>query len=110
MPQAEVSARSLRLQWVPGSDGASPIRYLTVQVRELPEGQWQTYSSSISHEATACTVDRYRACQEDPPPAQELGLRHLGSRLCPPQSAAAHRAGSPCDPSRCTTETLRLFF
>lgn len=59
VPQAEVTARSLRLQWVPGSDGASPIRYFTVQVRELPGGDWQTYSSSISHEATACAVERY---------------------------------------------------
>ncbi|ELK17437.1 Protein sidekick-1 [Pteropus alecto] len=60
VPQAEVTARSLRLQWVPGSDGASPIRYFTVQVRELPGGQWQTYSSSVSHGATACTVERLR--------------------------------------------------
>uniref|UniRef100_A0A2I3HQ10 Fibronectin type-III domain-containing protein n=1 Tax=Nomascus leucogenys TaxID=61853 RepID=A0A2I3HQ10_NOMLE len=60
VPQAEVTARSLQLQWVPGSDGASPIRYFTVQVRELPRGEWQTYSSSISHEATACVVDRLR--------------------------------------------------
>ncbi|XP_070951518.1 protein sidekick-1 isoform X3 [Macaca nemestrina] len=60
VPQAEVTARSLRLQWVPGSDGASPIRYFTVQARELPRGEWQTYSSSISHEATACIVDRLR--------------------------------------------------
>lgn len=61
VPQAEVTARSLRLQWVPGSDGASPIRYFTVQVRELPRGQWRTYSSSVSHGATACTVERYQA-------------------------------------------------
>ena len=54
MPQADVAARSLCLRWVPGSDGASPIRYFTLQLRELPGGQWQTYSSSISHEATAC--------------------------------------------------------
>uniref|UniRef100_A0A2R8ME77 Sidekick cell adhesion molecule 1 n=1 Tax=Callithrix jacchus TaxID=9483 RepID=A0A2R8ME77_CALJA len=60
VPQAEVTARSLRLQWVPGSDGASPIRYFTVQVRELPRGEWQTFSSSISHEATACIVERLR--------------------------------------------------
>ncbi|XP_044903286.1 protein sidekick-1 isoform X2 [Felis catus] len=60
VPQAEVTARSLRLQWVPGSDGASPIRYFTVQVRELPGGEWHTYSSSISHEATACAVERLR--------------------------------------------------
>uniref|UniRef100_A0A8C3X7V3 Sidekick cell adhesion molecule 1 n=1 Tax=Catagonus wagneri TaxID=51154 RepID=A0A8C3X7V3_9CETA len=60
VPQADVTARSLRLQWVPGSDGASPIRYFTVQLRELPGGQWQTYSSSVSHEATACAVERLR--------------------------------------------------
>ncbi|XP_066185864.1 protein sidekick-1 [Sylvia atricapilla] len=56
-PQGDVSSRSLVLTWVPGSDGSSPIRYFTVQVRELPHGDWQTYSSSISHEATSCTVE-----------------------------------------------------
>ncbi|XP_077930383.1 protein sidekick-1 isoform X4 [Halichoerus grypus] len=60
VPQAQVTARSLQLRWVPGSDGASPIRYFTVQVRELPRGEWQTYSSSVSHEATACAVERLR--------------------------------------------------
>ncbi|XP_039588145.1 protein sidekick-1 isoform X3 [Passer montanus] len=56
-PQGNVSSRSLVLTWVPGSDGSSPIRYFTVQVRELPHGAWQTYSSSISHEATSCVVE-----------------------------------------------------
>ncbi|XP_032930055.1 protein sidekick-1 [Catharus ustulatus] len=56
-PQGDVSSRSLVLSWVPGSDGSSPIRYFTVQVRELPHGDWHTYSSSISHEATSCTVE-----------------------------------------------------
>uniref|UniRef100_A0A8D2MIS7 Sidekick cell adhesion molecule 1 n=1 Tax=Zonotrichia albicollis TaxID=44394 RepID=A0A8D2MIS7_ZONAL len=56
-PQADVSSRSLVLTWVPGSDGSSPIRYFTVQVRELPHGDWQTYSSSISHEATSCLIE-----------------------------------------------------
>ncbi|XP_076996596.1 protein sidekick-1 isoform X1 [Tamandua tetradactyla] len=60
VPQADVTARSLRLQWVPGSDGASPIRYFTVQLRELPAGDWLTYSSSIGHETTACEVGRLR--------------------------------------------------
>ncbi|XP_069425693.1 protein sidekick-1 [Ovis canadensis] len=60
VPQVDVAARSLCLRWVPGSDGASPIRYFTLQLRELPGGQWQTYSSSISHEATACVVERLR--------------------------------------------------
>ncbi|XP_027745265.1 protein sidekick-1 isoform X4 [Empidonax traillii] len=56
-PQSDVSSRSLLLKWVPGSDGSSPIRYFTVQVRELPNGDWQTYSSSISHEATSCVIE-----------------------------------------------------
>uniref|UniRef100_A0A8D2IZ62 Sidekick cell adhesion molecule 1 n=1 Tax=Varanus komodoensis TaxID=61221 RepID=A0A8D2IZ62_VARKO len=58
IPQSEVMSRSLRLHWVPGSDGSSPIRYFTVQTKELPDGDWQTYSSSVSHEATSCTIDR----------------------------------------------------
>lgn len=66
VPQADVAARSLCLRWVPGSDGASPIRYFTLQLRELPGGWWQTYSSSISHEATACVVERYRMGREGP--------------------------------------------
>lgn len=81
VPQAEVTARSLWLQWVPGSDGASPIRYFTVQLRELPRGQWQTYSSSISHEATACAVERYPEGQGDPLPG--YGGPALPSQLLP---------------------------
>ena len=68
VPQADVTARSLCLRWVPGGDGASPIRYFTLQLRELPRGQWQTYSSSISHEATACVVERYQEVGEGPAP------------------------------------------
>lgn len=59
VPQSEVTSRSLRLHWVPGSDGSSPIRYFTVQTKELPEDAWQTRSSSISHEATSYVIDRY---------------------------------------------------
>lgn len=77
VPQAEVTARSLRLQWVPGSDGASPIRYFTVQVRELPGGEWQTYSSSVSHEATACAVERYRGAGG---PSAGSSAGNLGAR------------------------------
>ncbi|XP_034986870.2 protein sidekick-1 isoform X3 [Zootoca vivipara] len=58
VPQSEVTSRSLQLHWVPGSDGSSPVRYFTVQIKELPGGEWQTYSSSISHEATSCLIDR----------------------------------------------------
>uniref|UniRef100_A0A452IWN8 Uncharacterized protein n=1 Tax=Gopherus agassizii TaxID=38772 RepID=A0A452IWN8_9SAUR len=60
IPQSEVSSQSLQLQWVPGSDGSSPIRYFTVQVRELPNGEWKTYSSSISHEATLNPFTSYK--------------------------------------------------
>ncbi|XP_054992318.1 protein sidekick-1 isoform X1 [Sorex araneus] len=60
VPQAEVTARSLRLQWLPGGHGSSPIRYFSLQLRELPAGAWATYSASISHEATACMVERLR--------------------------------------------------
>ncbi|KAL8175058.1 UNVERIFIED_CONTAM: Protein sidekick-1 [Gekko kuhli] len=58
VPQSEVTSRSLQLHWRPGSDGSSPIRYFTVQIKELPDGDWQTYSSSVSHEATSCLIDR----------------------------------------------------
>ncbi|XP_029432778.1 protein sidekick-1 isoform X2 [Rhinatrema bivittatum] len=56
--QAEVQSRSLHVHWFPGTDGSSPIRYFTIQVQELPDGEWQTYSSSISHEATSCLIER----------------------------------------------------
>ncbi|XP_069503689.1 protein sidekick-1 [Ambystoma mexicanum] len=58
VPQAEVHSRSLQLHWVPGSDGSSPIRYFTLQVKILPNGEWQTYSSSISHDASSCVIER----------------------------------------------------
>ncbi|KAM4631625.1 protein sidekick-1 [Discoglossus pictus] len=58
IPPSEVGSRSLLLRWVPGSDGSSPIRYLTVQVQKLPAGEWQTFSSSISHESSSCVIDR----------------------------------------------------
>ena len=111
VPQADVAARSLCLRWVPGSDGASPIRYFTLQLRELPGGQWQTYSSSISHEATACVVERYRMGREGPalpqgpcwalpPPAPALPVERptLRAHICPlasppmlgPRSPRAH--------------------
>ena len=108
VPQADVTARSLCLRWVPGSDGASPIRYFTVQLRELPGGQWQTYSSSISHEATACVVERYReggegpalplgALPAHPPPAPACpaGRPTLRARVCPLASPAVLGPGSP---------------
>ena len=37
--QEDVKARSVLLSWEPGSDGLSPVRYYTVQTRELPSGR-----------------------------------------------------------------------
>ncbi|NWZ39596.1 SDK2 protein, partial [Brachypodius atriceps] len=58
--QEEVRARSVLLSWEPGSDGLSPVRYYTVQSRELPDGQWALHSASVSHNATAFVVDRLK--------------------------------------------------
>ncbi|XP_054027107.1 protein sidekick-2 [Dryobates pubescens] len=58
--QEEVRARSVLLSWEPGSDGLSPVRYYTVQSRQLPDGQWALHSASISHNATAFVVDRLK--------------------------------------------------
>lgn len=56
--QEEVRARSVLLSWEPGSDGLSPVRYYTVQSRELPHGDWALHSAPVSHNATAFVVDR----------------------------------------------------
>ncbi|NWI52893.1 SDK2 protein, partial [Calyptomena viridis] len=58
--QEEVRARSVLLSWEPGSDGLSPVRYYTVQSRELPDGEWALHSTSVSHNATAFVVDRLK--------------------------------------------------
>uniref|UniRef100_A0A4W3K1G6 Sidekick cell adhesion molecule 1 n=1 Tax=Callorhinchus milii TaxID=7868 RepID=A0A4W3K1G6_CALMI len=58
--QSEVRARSLLLQWKPGSDGSSPVRYFTVQTKELPSTEWQTHTSSISHETASCMIERLK--------------------------------------------------
>ncbi|XP_067858995.1 protein sidekick-1 isoform X2 [Heptranchias perlo] len=60
VPQSEIRARSLLLQWKPGSDGSSPIRYVTVQTKELPNMEWQTHTSSISHDATSYVIERLK--------------------------------------------------
>ncbi|XP_072415393.1 protein sidekick-1 isoform X1 [Chiloscyllium punctatum] len=60
VPQSEIRGRSLLLQWKPGSDGSSPIRYFTVQTKELPNMTWQTHTSSISHDATSYVIDRLK--------------------------------------------------
>ncbi|XP_063265627.1 protein sidekick-2 [Prinia subflava] len=58
--QEEVRARSVLLSWEPGSDGLSPVRYYTVQSRELPDGEWALHSAPASHNATAFVVDRLK--------------------------------------------------
>lgn len=58
--QEDVRARSVLLSWEPGSDGLSPVRFYTVQTRELPSGEWALHPASISHNATAFVVDRLK--------------------------------------------------
>ncbi|XP_005530779.2 PREDICTED: protein sidekick-2 [Pseudopodoces humilis] len=58
--QEEVRARSVLLSWEPGSDGLSPVRYYTVQSRELPDGDWALHSAPVSHNATSFVVDRLK--------------------------------------------------
>ncbi|XP_036263560.1 protein sidekick-2 isoform X2 [Pipistrellus kuhlii] len=58
--QEDVRARSVLLSWEPGSDGLSPVRYSSVQARELPAGRWAPHTASVSHSASACVVDRLK--------------------------------------------------
>lgn len=58
VPQEEVQARQVLLSWEPGSDGLSPVRYYTVQYKELPDGNWTVHSASVSHESHSYMVDR----------------------------------------------------
>ncbi|XP_041941993.1 protein sidekick-2 isoform X3 [Alosa sapidissima] len=60
VPQEEVQARSVLLSWEPGSDGLSPVRYYTVQYRELPDSNWTVHSASVSHEASSYIVDKLK--------------------------------------------------
>ncbi|KAJ8251409.1 hypothetical protein GJAV_G00221030 [Gymnothorax javanicus] len=57
VPQEDVQARSVLLSWEPGSDGLSPVRYYSIQARELPDGNWTVHSPSVSHESTDYIVD-----------------------------------------------------
>ncbi|XP_077474176.1 protein sidekick-2-like isoform X2 [Stigmatopora argus] len=59
-PQKEVRARRVLLTWEPGSDGLSPVRYYTVQFRELPNRNWTVHSTSVSHEIISYSVDRLK--------------------------------------------------
>uniref|UniRef100_G3P9R9 Sidekick cell adhesion molecule 2a n=1 Tax=Gasterosteus aculeatus aculeatus TaxID=481459 RepID=G3P9R9_GASAC len=60
VPQEEVQARRVLLSWEPGSDGLSPVRYYTVQYRELPDSNWTVHSASVRHETQSYMVDRLK--------------------------------------------------
>ncbi|XP_039630055.1 protein sidekick-1 isoform X2 [Polypterus senegalus] len=60
VPQEEVQSRRLMLRWLPGGDGSSPVRYFTVQTKQLPNGEWQTHSSAISHDSTSWEIKRLK--------------------------------------------------
>uniref|UniRef100_A0A671WZC6 Sidekick cell adhesion molecule 2 n=1 Tax=Sparus aurata TaxID=8175 RepID=A0A671WZC6_SPAAU len=60
VPQKDVQARQVLLSWEPGSDGLSPVRYYTVQLRELPESNWTVHSASVNHEASSYIVSRLK--------------------------------------------------
>uniref|UniRef100_A0A673X4W1 Sidekick cell adhesion molecule 2 n=1 Tax=Salmo trutta TaxID=8032 RepID=A0A673X4W1_SALTR len=60
VPQMDVQARSVLLSWEPGSDGLSPVRYYTVQLRELPDSNWTIHSASVTHEASSYIVGRLK--------------------------------------------------
>ena len=63
----------------PGQRRGPRIHYFTVQVRELPQGEQQTYSSSIHDKAKACAVERYPA-----PGAPSPGNR--AGNMCGPET------------------------
>lgn len=59
VPQDEVESRQLRVHWVTGGSASSPLRYFTLQIKELPNGDWKTHTADIPHNMTSWTVDRY---------------------------------------------------
>lgn len=59
VPQDSVESRRLRLHWLTGGSGSSPLRYFTVQVKQLPNGDWSTHVADVAHNVTAWTLDRY---------------------------------------------------
>ncbi|XP_053193293.1 protein sidekick-1-like [Scomber japonicus] len=60
VPQDGVESRQLRLHWVTGGSGSSPLRYFTLQIKELPSGDWTTHSADIPHNLTTWTVERLK--------------------------------------------------
>uniref|UniRef100_A0A672ZLG2 Sidekick cell adhesion molecule 1a n=1 Tax=Sphaeramia orbicularis TaxID=375764 RepID=A0A672ZLG2_9TELE len=60
VPQDGVEARRLHLHWVMGNSGSSPLRYFTVQIKELPNGEWKMHTADVPHNVTAWAVDRLK--------------------------------------------------
>ncbi|KAK5865788.1 hypothetical protein PBY51_020030 [Eleginops maclovinus] len=60
VPQDAVESRHVRLHWVTGSSGSSPLRYFTLQAKELPNGDWNTHTADILHNVTTWTIDRLK--------------------------------------------------
>lgn len=54
-----MECRRLRVHWVTGGSGSSPLRYFTLQVKELPDGEWKTNTADIPYNATNWTAERY---------------------------------------------------
>ncbi|XP_036967891.1 protein sidekick-1-like isoform X5 [Acanthopagrus latus] len=60
VPQDGVESRRLRLHWQMGGSGSSPLRYFTLQVKELPSGDWKTHTADVLYNVTTWTVDRLK--------------------------------------------------
>uniref|UniRef100_A0A3Q3VZI8 Uncharacterized protein n=1 Tax=Mola mola TaxID=94237 RepID=A0A3Q3VZI8_MOLML len=60
VPQDGVESRRVLLHWVTGSSSSSPVRYFTLQVKELPDEDWNTHTSDILYNVTTWTVDRLK--------------------------------------------------
>ncbi|XP_034045142.1 protein sidekick-1-like isoform X2 [Thalassophryne amazonica] len=60
VPQDGVESRQARLHWVNGGSGSSPLRYFTLQIKELPSGEWKTHTADVPHNLTIWTVDRLK--------------------------------------------------
>ncbi|XP_068607565.1 protein sidekick-1 [Brachionichthys hirsutus] len=60
IPQDGVESRRLRLYWVTGGSGSSPLRYFTLQIKELPNVDWITHAADVPYNVTAWIVDRLK--------------------------------------------------
>uniref|UniRef100_A0A8C6TGS4 Sidekick cell adhesion molecule 1a n=1 Tax=Neogobius melanostomus TaxID=47308 RepID=A0A8C6TGS4_9GOBI len=57
VPQEGVEARRVQLHWVTGGSGSSPLRYFTVQIKELPDGEWNAHTTDVPNNVTNWTVE-----------------------------------------------------